>query len=198
MEEGGYMAIETVKTTDISAITVSASVLSEITGVGDRRIRQLADEGILIRASKGRYNLRESLKNYILTLKVAMDKGVDSSDERLSLEEVKAQHEMVKMHMAQIRLALMQGEVHKSSDVERVMNDMLSSFRARLLNLPPKVAPMLVMRDNADLIRQIINQEIIEALKDLTEYNPKDFYSDEYVEIDEYSFEVGEDEMDDE
>ena len=189
-------AAGTVKTTDISAITVSASVLSEIIGIGDRRIRQLADEGILIRASKGRYNLKMSMKNYILTLKVAMDRGVENPDEKLTLEEVKAQHEIVKMHMAQIRLSLMQGEVHKSSDVERVMLDMLSTFRARLLNLPPKVAPLLVMRDNADLIRQMITAEVYEALKDLTDYNPKDFYSDEYVEIDEYTFEVGEDELD--
>jgi phage terminase Nu1 subunit (DNA packaging protein) len=180
-------SVETTKTTDISAITVSASVLSEIMGVGDRRIRQLADEGILIRASKGRYNLKESMKNYILTLKCAIDDG-GNPEEKLTLDEIKAQHETVKMHMSQLRLALMQGEVHKSDDVERVMKDMLSSFRARLLNLPPKVAPMLVMRDNADQIRMMITKEVTEALNDLKDYNPKEFYSEEYVDCDDYDF----------
>ena len=57
--------------TNISAVTVNATVLSELLGVSDRRVRQLAEEGILIRASKGRYKLAESMKNYILTLRIA-------------------------------------------------------------------------------------------------------------------------------
>ena len=57
------MVSETKKVDDISAITVNATVLADIIGVTDRRIRGLAEEGILVRASKGRYNLKESLIN---------------------------------------------------------------------------------------------------------------------------------------
>ena len=172
---------ETVKITDITSVTVSATILAEIIGVSDRRIRQLADEGVLVRVSKGRYNLKDSMKNYILNLRIAVDKGEDY-DKDQSLEEIKAQHEKVKMHMSQLKLASMQGEIHKSSDVERVMMDMLSSFRTRLLNLPPKIAPLLVMRDNTDWIRGSLNKEILEVLKELKDYDPKDFYSDEYID----------------
>jgi phage terminase Nu1 subunit (DNA packaging protein) len=172
------------KTKDITAVTVSSSVLEDIIGVSDRRIRQLADEGILVRAAKGRYNLQSSVKNYILTLKIAADSGEDP-DSELNLEEVKAQHEKVKMHITQLKLALMQGEVHKSTDVEHVMKDMLSSFRARLLNVPAKLAPLLTMRDNPDWIREAITKEIIEVLGELKDYNPKDFYSEEYIESNE-------------
>lgn len=170
-----------IKTKDITSVTVSATVLSEIIGVGDRRIRQLADEGVLIRASKGRYNLKESMKNYILNLRIAVDQGEDY-DKDQSLDEIKAQHEKVKMHMSQLKLSSMQGEVHKSSDVERVMKDMLSSFRTRLLNLPAKLAPLLVMRENADWIRESLTKEILEILNELKDYNPKDFYSEEYID----------------
>lgn len=171
------------KTKDISSVTVSASVLAEMMGVGDRRIRQLADEGILVRAAKGRYNLKDSMKNYILTLKIAAENGEDPESE-LNLDEVKAQHEKVKMHITQLKLALMQGEVHKSSDVEHVMKDMLSSFRARILNVPAKLAPLLVMRDNPDWIREVITKEIIEVLGELKNYDPKDFYSEDYIDTD--------------
>ena len=176
--------IDSMKTKDISAVTVSASVLSEIMGVGDRRVRMLADEGILVRAAKGRYNLKESIKNYILTIKIAADNGEDP-DKELTLEEIKAQHEKVKMHMSQLKLSLMQGELHKSSDVELVMKDMFSSFRARMLNLPSKVAPLLVMRDNTDWIRESLTKEVIEILNELKDYDPKDFYSEEYINTDE-------------
>lgn len=174
-------AFNSIKTKDITTVTVSSAVLSDIIGVGDRRIRQLADEGIIIRAAKGRYNLKESIKNYILNLKVAIDNKEDP-DQELTLDEIKAQHEKVKMHKSQLQLQLMQGELHKSSDVEQVMTDMLSSFRARLLNLPAKTAPLLVMRDNPEWIREVLTKEVIEVLGELKDYDPKDFYSVEYID----------------
>ena len=60
---------DSTKVTDIDSLTVSAAVLGGIFGVTDRRVRQMAEEGIIVRAAKGRYNLVESLKNYILSFK---------------------------------------------------------------------------------------------------------------------------------
>lgn len=56
---------DSAKVTDVSAVTVSAKVLANIIGVGDRQVRNLADEGILVRNSHGRYLLEKSVKNYI-------------------------------------------------------------------------------------------------------------------------------------
>ena len=65
------MAEDTRKVQSIDDITVSAKVIGEMIGVGDRMVRHLADEGIIKRNSHGRYLLLESVKNYILTLKVS-------------------------------------------------------------------------------------------------------------------------------
>lgn len=40
---------ESAKVTDIDSLTVSAAVLGNIFGVTDRRIRQMAEEGIIVR-----------------------------------------------------------------------------------------------------------------------------------------------------
>ena len=90
---------ESAKVTDIDSLTVSAAVLGNIFGVTDRRIRQMAEEGIIVRAAKGRYNLVDSLKNYILSLKLAVDSNdSDNPDGELNFEEEKALHERVKIH----------------------------------------------------------------------------------------------------
>ena len=87
---------ESAKVTDIDSLTVSAAVLGNIFGVTDRRIRQMAEEGIIVRAAKGRYNLVDSLKNYILSLKLAVDSNDgDNPDGELNFEEEKALHERV-------------------------------------------------------------------------------------------------------
>ena len=164
---------ESAKVTDIDSLTVSAAVLGNIFGVTDRRIRQMAEEGIIVRAAKGRYNLVDSLKNYILSLKLAVDSNdSDNPDGELNFEEEKALHERVKRHISEMKLQTMKGELHKADDVRHVMTDMLSSFKTRMMNIPAKVAPVLEDRD-AGYIKERLTSE---------DYNPVDFYSDEYVE----------------
>lgn len=173
---------ESAKVTDIDTLTVSAAVLGNIFGVTDRRIRQMAEEGIIVRAAKGRYNLVDSLKNYILSLKLAVDSNdSDNPDGELNFEEEKALHERVKRHISEMKLQTMKGELHKADDVRHVMTDMLSSFKTRMMNIPAKVAPVLEDRD-AGYIKERLTSEVTEALNELKDYNPADFYSDEYVE----------------
>ncbi len=173
---------ESAKVTDIDNLTVSVGVLANIFTLSERRIRQMANEGMLVRAAKGRYKLVDSLKNYILALRLQVD-GVntDDVDGEIDIDEEKALHERVKRHISELKYKTMKGELHKSEDVEKVMMDMLMAFRTRILNIPSKAAPLLENRD-AVYIKDRLTVEVMEALNELKDYNPKDFYSDEYVE----------------
>ena len=86
----------------------------------------------------------------------------------------------------------MQGELHKSEDVERVMTDMLVSIKSKLLSMPSKLSPMLVSRTDIDFIKRTINSEVLEVLNELKDYNAKDFYDDEYVDVEEDEGDDGE------
>ncbi len=181
------MAAETEKVDDISRITVSAGVLGKIIGVSDRRIRQLADEGILTKVSSGRYSLQESLHSYILNLRVAndADRGQKELEDKLDYALEKAMHERVKRHMSELQYALMKGNVHRAEDVEAVMTNMLTNFKTKILNLPSKLTPLLVNRSDKKYILELLTNEFGEALEELSNYNASDFYSDEYIDIDE-------------
>ena len=176
---------ESAKITNIDSTTVSAAVLGDMFGVSDRRIRQMAEEGIVARAAKGRYKLVDSIKNYLLTVKLAAEGvGVDLADGEINLEEEKGLHERVKRHISELKLQIMKGGLHKAQDVEIVMTDMLVAFKTRMMNIPSKVAPILESRD-AVFIKDRLTCEIIEALNELKDYDPRAFYSEEYVEEDE-------------
>lgn len=173
---------DSAKVTNIDSITVSAAVLGEMFGVTDRRIRQMAEEGIVIRASKGRYKLVDSIKSYLLTLKLAAEGvGVELADGEIDFDEEKALHERVKRHISELKLQIMKGEVHKAEDVEMVMMDMLVAFKTKIMGIPSKAAPILENRDAA-FIKDRLTKEVTEALNELKDYDPKVFYSDEYVE----------------
>mgnify|MGYP006920201971 FL=1 len=180
---------DSAKVTNIDSITVSAAVLGDLFGVTDRRIRQMAEEGIVARAAKGRYKLVESIKNYLLTLKLAAEGvGVELADGEINFDEEKALHERVKRHISELKLQIMKWELHKAEDVEIVMMDMLVAFKTKIMGIPSKVAPILENRDAA-FIKDRLTKEVIEALNELKDYDPKAFYSDEYVEENEGEYE---------
>lgn len=179
------MVSESKKVEDISDITVSAKVLAECIGVGDRMVRYLADEGIVKRNSHGRYLLLESVKNYILTLKVSKAGESIKSDfdkENLDLNHEKAVNEHWKSMITEIKLQLIKGQVHKSEDVERVMTDMFLNFKNKMLALPHKLALKLEKRDRQE-IQENLREEISNALTELADYTPEAFYSDEHIDI---------------
>lgn len=167
----------------VSVVTVSPAVMADIIGVTDRRVRGLAEEGILIRAAKGRYKLVESLKNYILALKVAKNSDMQMPDsEMLDLDTEKAKHEVIKIQMSELKLRVMEGNLHKSEDVRAVMSDMLAAFRSRLTNHPAKTAPVLAGMYDPSEIQTYLEKEMEDALKELRDYNPREFYDDDYVD----------------
>ena len=177
---------ETRNVDGMDTITVSAKVLGEICGIGDRQIRNLADEGIMCKNSHGKYLLLNSLKNYIITIKVAKaGQNVESNFENvLDLDTEKAQHEHVKRQIDEIKLAMIQGKAHKSEDVERVITDMFEKFRSKLQAMPAKLAKKLEGKDRID-IQNILQRDINSALEELAAYNPAIYYSDEYIDIGE-------------
>lgn len=186
---------DTEKVNDIDSVTVTAGVLGGILGVSERRVRGLAQEGIFVKASQGRYKLKESMHNYVLNLRVANDAGkITQSDleDDLDLNNEKAKHERIKRHMSELKLALMKGEVHKSADVEAVMIDMLMKFKTKLLATPSKLTPQLVNRDKAYIL-DLLTEEIEQILQELSGYNAADFYGKEYIDAEELDEEGGED-----
>ena len=171
--------------TEIERVTVSAGVLKQLLMFkDDSRVRQLAGEGIFIRASKGRYLLFESLQNYIKTLKVQKDVQSAEAENDVDYKTERAKLEQVKRIQAELKLALMKGELHKSNDVERIMTDMLARIRSRFLQMPSKMAPLLAEKEAGE-IKKMLSNEVRDILEELKEYDPKDFYSEDFVEIEE-------------
>lgn len=177
------------KIDDISTVTVSSKVLAEITGMSDRNVRNIADEGIFVRNSHGRYLLMKSLKNYIINLRIAKAGEKVTSDfeeDELDLENEKARHEHLKSMITEIRLQLIKGQVHKSEDVGAVITNMFTNFRSKMAAMPYKLAPKLEGK-NRNEIADILKEEINFALSELADYKPSDYYPPEYIDTSEDS-----------
>lgn len=85
---------------------------------------------------------------------------MDESQLTESLEYEKWLHEKAKREKAEIELAHIKKEMHRSDEVEKVVNNMLMSFRSKVLSIPSKTAAMLVNKNDPKLIEALLERDI--------------------------------------
>lgn len=179
------MKEEIKKMDSIEHVSVSSTVLSKLFGVSTRRIRQLENEGVITKISRGKYSLQDNIKNYITYIKTTADlKENKTVDEHIDYDKEHALLEKAKREKSELELAAMKGTMHYADDVERVMNDMLSNFKSKALSLPSRAAPSIAMKE-ATKIQDVLQEEVLELLHELSNYDPEKFYSEDFVKIDD-------------
>jgi len=148
----------------------------------ERRVRQLRDEGVLAEARKGYFELQPTIHAYIQYLRRQAADSSQTSDfntERARLAKTKRERQ-------ELELALMRRDAHDSETVERIVSDMITRCKNRLMSIPSKCSPAL--KDMADLneISEFLTANIREALEELAEFDGAlAEYTDEVSGIDE-------------
>ena len=80
-------------------------------------------------------------------------------------EREQAEHERIKKKISILKLRKLKRELHEADDVENFLTDMLVNFKNRLLSVPQKVAPLIVSEDDINVILDILEKEIFQALE---------------------------------
>ncbi len=158
---------------------VTAQVIGQIIGVTDRRVRQLADEGVIPKLKNGSYDLVPTINSYIRNIKIGNEADADSS--KSNYDQERYLHEKAKRKKAELILGEMKGQLHDSETVEEVMTSMLSNLRSKLLAIPSKTAPLLIGIDDIPEIQEILDIKIYESLLELSDYEPSIFRTDKYI-----------------
>ncbi len=151
------------------------SIIAEMLGLTEKRVKQLTEEGVLKEVANGHYKLAESIQAYIGYLQNKLSDRDETSDyntEKAKLTKAKREKE-------EAELALMKGELHNASDVEFVVSTMLVSFRAKMLTVPNKSLAEIRNAKNDKEILKIIKKHVVEALDELSEFDV-----DKYKNID--------------
>lgn len=174
---------ETAKTKLDDKTVVNTKVISKMFNMTERNVRYLVDDGVIARVAHGRYDLIDTVSRYVTFLKMSYD-GIDESKVIESLDYEKWLHEKAKREKAEIELAHIKKEMHKADEVEKVQNHMMMAFRSKLLSLPSKLALQLASKDDPKMIEAILERDIHEALAELADYNPLQYFvEDDDVEV---------------
>ncbi len=148
---------------------VNQKQLAQCLGISTRRIRQLSEEGVFKRKDgKSGYHLESCIQEYI-NYKVNAEMGRSAC---ISKEVVQAQHEEVKKQISILKLRKLRRELHEAVDVENFLADMLLKFRNRMLAVSPRVAMKAVGETDLSRLTEIIQNEMLATLEELSEYDP--------------------------
>jgi phage terminase Nu1 subunit (DNA packaging protein) len=151
--------------------TILTSELAAVIGKSPQWVRQLTRDGVLKQVGRGKYILGESIQAYI-----EHAYGGKEEDNKPRYIDEKTELTRIKKEQAELELKRMRGELHEAEDVEIVMQDMLSAFRAKILSIPTKLSPQLVGMTEINSIQGVLKAAMREALSELSNYDAEAFH----------------------
>lgn len=92
-----------------------------------------------------------------------------------SVYESRAWGEAYKAKLSQVEYERAVSAVLPVELVEQIWIGLLSNFRARMLSIPPKIAPQLQGLEDISEIEQLIKEQIYEGLNELSEFDVEDY-----------------------
>lgn len=151
---------------------LTVSELSILLNLTPRRIQQLAGEGVIPRADRGKYKLIPAVQGYIAFLQEA------ANDSSLSLTEERTNLTRSLSAKAAIDVAKAKGELIDAKAARELWERAVSACRSRLLSFPSRLAQTIGIKKYAPQIRKKGEEVVHEALLELSRITPADYEGD--------------------
>lgn len=138
---------------------LSINKLAEITGQDRRRIKRCLQD--LVPTIEGRSHLYESTE--AVPLLYIMPGNSDTFD--LSQERARLAHHQA--NIASLNEHELDGELVRRDDAIAEVSSALANMKAKLLNLPPKMASVVVAMDDVAETKAVLESAVYEAITEL-------------------------------
>jgi phage terminase Nu1 subunit (DNA packaging protein) len=154
----------------MSEPTYKVGVIARLFGVSERRVQQLAKDGIIPKAEKGKYDLVGCVRGYIGFLQErAFGKElvtIDAHQERARL--LKAQADKTELEVKMMNRNLIPVE-----EVRAFWSGMAVACRARLMSFPTRGAHIATGLKEFHEVENALRELVHEALNELSLYDPE-------------------------
>lgn len=158
--------------------------LAEVAGYSYRRLHDIdrdLPEGkkLFVQSEGGKYDLAIFVQKWV-EYNVA-----NETCDNLDLDMVKAKHEVIKTQKTELEVARIRGQLIDVQDARKLWGDIANAVTQNLIHLPEKVAPMLQMLDNVEVISDIIDTEIRKVLEAIADTPLPDYAAEKNEESEE-------------
>jgi terminase small subunit / prophage DNA-packing protein len=150
----------------------------EHVGVSQPTVSELCQRGIIPRDDKGKLDLDEARLAYCAHLRSVASGRSGNIEVDLDITEQRARKAKEEADKLEMQNAQLRGELLAREDVDAAVVSAFARVRARLIGVPSKVAPLVVVMDNPAEIEGSIRKAIYEALKELADTSVTDLCGD--------------------
>ena len=153
--------------------TYPASTIAKLLMLTERRVQQLAKDGIIPKSERGRYELGPSVQGYIRFLQ---DRNVTAGSNQQPIDYAAEKARKLKAERQKIELELQRarGDLVPLRQLERALANTFAELKTNMRTVPSRVATALIGEESETRIKQVILAEIDQALEALG-----DFYLDD-------------------
>lgn len=152
-----------------AAVLVPLATVAAWLNLTERRVQQLADEGVVIREGRGRYDLQASVSAYVSWLQQAkaasLPGGGGGATGDAALELEKLRRTRAQADQLELKNAEAQGKMIPVEAVTREWADVLRMVRAGVMAIPTRMGAKLPHLTAHDLDQ--LDRELRRALTDL-------------------------------
>lgn len=148
---------------------VGATELACVLGLTARRVQQLAQDGVFVPVSRGKYELADCVQKYIrLQTKPKTDQAVADAERRKTVSD--ADLKEAKAKVAKMQAEELEGNMHRSEDVAAMTEDLIYTIRSSINALPGRVAVDVAAVSTAAEAAEVIKKECHKILRELADY----------------------------
>lgn len=153
-------------------LSYNVEVMSKLLVLTPRRVQQLANEGVIIKTGRGRYDLIQSVQGYIGYLNELIP-NKQSNDEGVQVAKVDIEVEKAKLFKHKAELARLEEEERKGilvnkEDERTEMFRLGRIVRNGVLAVPARLAQGLAAETDAMKVHRMLEHELIDTLTELS------------------------------
>ena len=163
--------------TPIELRTYPVKVISDLLRIAPRQIQQLAQDGIIPRDGRGRYQLKAAINGYVGHLQkrnIGRPSSVPVGPDVLDYQTEKARLTKLQADKAQVELDERKGQLVEVEAISEEWARVVTDCKNRLLSIPSKAAPIVAPLSKPAEVMQVIEDLVREALEELADYAEAD------------------------
>ena len=141
--------------------------IARLLNVTERRVQQLAAQGVIPRATRGEYPLVGSVQGYVRFLQERAEGRADPASEGPDLVAERTRKVRAEASMAEIELLRAQDAVVETALIAREVEGALAAGRARLVGIGAQTAPRLALEGHAPACKAIVDAAVEDALNEI-------------------------------
>lgn len=161
--------------------TYPVGTIAALLMLTERRVQQLATEGVIPKAARGRFELAPAVQGYIKFLQERSIGGDADTKKSLAAEQLKLA--AARAALAEIELAERRGELLDAEEWRSLSATLVAEATSNLLNnLPVRIAAQAKAMKSEAKIKALVRDEVRQALSSLSSLPVQQVLGDPVVE----------------